>query len=73
MQELAPYLLAGLLISFVGSTVVLIAAFALWTYSLRSELHVYAPLVDVQRRKEPARSPKPGRRITSPRPSPSYI
>jgi hypothetical protein len=72
MEGLAPYLVAGLLITFVGSTLVLLAAFALWIYSLRSELRVYAPLVDKQRRKDSTRLPRPGQRIISPRPSQSY-
>ena len=46
MQEIQPYLLVGLLSSFVGSTLALLVAFLLWIFSLRSELQIYAPLVD---------------------------
>lgn len=49
MSEVQQFLLVVVLTTVLGSVSVLLAAFSLWIYSLRSELNVYAPLVDFAR------------------------
>lgn len=55
MAAIQPYLLVGLLGSFIGSTSILFLTFTFWIYSLKSSLDVHAPLVDGTRAKYPSR------------------
>ena len=67
MQELQVYLLVGLLSSFLGSASILLVVFTLWICSLRTDLQVYAPLVDAPRTPYPRRlqeSPSPRSNLT---------
>ena len=74
MHELSLYLLISLLGSFVGGVLVLLVAFVLWVFTLRSELQVYAPLVDAPRWVErPRRAEKPRQSNPSRRPSTSHF
>jgi len=46
MAAIQPYLVLGLLGSFMGSASLLFLTFTLWICSLKSGLEVHAPLVD---------------------------
>ncbi len=55
MEDLQQYLVLGVVSSFLGSASALFAVFTIWICSLRTELQVFAPLVDAPRRKCPRR------------------
>ena len=55
MESIQPYLVLGLLGTYVSSACLIFTIFTIWIFSLKSKLEVYAHLVDGMRKRLPPR------------------